>query len=90
MSENKSIVDRYGDEVLTDNSKIIKFRQCIDCVHRADRGTALDWLGFQKQFCRQFDGERTPFKPLEFSLDEDDPEYMECLLYCKDTDEESE
>ncbi len=87
MTEKKA-VDRPSNDGLTDNRMLVKFRQCIDCLHRADRGGLFDYLGFQKQICEMFDGKDGLYKPLEFNLNEDNEDYMKCLCYVKDPDEE--
>lgn len=34
MGEKKSLEERYGSEILTDNTKIPKYEQCKDCKFR--------------------------------------------------------
>lgn len=34
MDEKKSLEERYGSEILTDNTKIPKYEQCKDCKFR--------------------------------------------------------
>jgi len=34
MAEKKTLEERYGSEVLTDNTKIPKYEQCEDCRFR--------------------------------------------------------
>ena len=34
--KEKTLSERYGDEVLTDNTQIPKCEQCKDCVFRSD------------------------------------------------------
>lgn len=34
MGEKKSLEERYGSEILTDNTKIPKYEQCKNCIFR--------------------------------------------------------
>lgn len=34
MGEKKTLEERYGREILTDNTKILKYEQCKDCCFR--------------------------------------------------------
>lgn len=34
MGEKKTLEERYGKEILTDNTKILKYEQCKDCRFR--------------------------------------------------------
>ncbi len=84
-----TLAERYANDIMTDNTKIVNFRQCADCVYRLEKGTEWDYLGFQKVTCQIFNGKDVPEKPLRYSLNEDDPMYLKCKLYKQDPDYET-
>lgn len=50
--ENKSLEERYADEVLTDNAALNHYAQCKDCMFRDKttvQGKECGWNGY---FCR--------------------------------------
>lgn len=59
--DKKSLEDRYGKEMLTDNSNIPKCKQCKDCLFRND-GTVYS-NDYRKGSCVMFPYPES--KPLE-------------------------
>ena len=61
----RTLEERFGDEVLTDNTKIPKYEQCKDCMFRYSKsykGETID--DHRKDWCEIF--ERPDVKPIEF------------------------
>lgn len=67
--EKKTLSERYGDEVLTDNTQIPKYEQCKDCSLRDDK-TAN---GYKKCVCWVF----TDMKPIGVEKNTEECEYYE-------------
>ena len=64
--EKKTLFERYGDEILTDNVALDKYRQCKDCVFRND-GTVYS-NHYQKASCAMYPYPQ--FKPNEVAMNE--------------------
>lgn len=64
MTEEKTLEARYADEVLTDNSKIKSYPQCLDCIFR---GMEINkkWIADgDRASCRMFSPPL--MKPMDF------------------------
>ncbi len=68
----KSLFDRYGDEVLTDNSRIKKCEQCKDC---AFWDTGDPWSHYTKASCQIYSN--PDFKPIEVVEGTEECEFYE-------------
>lgn len=64
MAEKKTLEERYGNEVLTDNTKIPKYEQCKDCIFRKIKINGVEIDDYRRASCEIFS---TPkMKPMEF------------------------
>ncbi len=50
MAKQKTLEERYADDILTDNAALNHYSQCKDCIFR-DNVTVNGW---EKCFCRMF------------------------------------
>jgi hypothetical protein len=64
--KNKSLEERYADDILTDNAALDKYRQCKDCIFRDD-GTIYS-NHYQKGCCRMYPYPK--FKPNDVMMTE--------------------
>lgn len=51
MGEKKTLEERYGDEVLSDNAALNHFSQCKDCIFRDKRIMDGKEYGWDKCVC---------------------------------------
>lgn len=50
--EKKTLEERYGDEILTDNTALNHFKQCKDCLFRDRTSVQGKECGWDKGCCR--------------------------------------
>lgn len=51
MDEKKTLEERYGNEVLSDNTALNHFSQCKDCIFRDKRIVLGKECGWEKGVC---------------------------------------
>lgn len=85
--KKKSLSERYADDILTDNTKIVMYSQCKNCKYRDGRGTSWDYHGYQKGICKKWDGkvDGTGYKPKMLN-DYHNPDWEKCFMYREDTE----
>jgi hypothetical protein len=71
--KTKSLEERYGDEILTDNTALDKCRQCKDCLFWND-GTVYS-NNYQKGSCAIYGYPDS--KPIDVMLNKEKCEYYE-------------
>lgn len=54
MNKKKTLEERYGDEILTDNAILNHFAQCRDCIFRDKTTVQGKECGWNKCFCRVY------------------------------------
>jgi hypothetical protein len=77
MSEKKTLSERLENDVLTDNTKIIKFPQCRDC---AFRGMEIqgEWIKDGcRSYCKIYGPKDSNGKPDEIYRGTEDCEFYE-------------
>lgn len=62
--EKKTLEERYGDEILTDNTKLSKYEQCKDCIYQDD-GTVYS-NRYDKGSCQKYPYPK--FKPIDVMM----------------------
>lgn len=72
----KSLFERYGDEILTDNSALNHFAQCKDCIFRDKTTVRGKECGWNKANCRIYE-DGVQDKPHEIYKNEVECEYYE-------------
>ncbi|MCI8811556.1 MAG: hypothetical protein HFF84_15985 [Oscillibacter sp.] len=73
--EKKSLFERYGDEILTNNSVLNHFAQCRDCRFRDMTTVRGEECGWDKSFCLIY--EPPEYKPHEVYKNTESCEYYE-------------
>ena len=75
MAKKKSLEERYGNEVLTDNTKIPKYEQCKDCYFRKMQigNSMID--DYRRSSCMMFPYPK--MKPVQFYDGSEECEYYE-------------
>ena len=73
MAEKKTFDERYGDEILSDNTQKPKCQQCKDCIFRDD-GTVYS-SHYTKSSCRMYPYPK--FKPLAVMYGSEQCEFYE-------------
>lgn len=51
MAEKKTLEERYGEEILSDNAALKHYSQCEDCVFRDKTIVNGEECGWKKCFC---------------------------------------
>lgn len=69
--ENKTLEERYGDEILTDNTKLSKYEQCKDCIYQDD-GTVYS-NRYDKGCCQKFPHPKS--KPIDVMMNRKECKY---------------
>lgn len=64
MAEKKTLEERYGDEILTDNTQIPKYEQCKDCIFRKSKINGKVYDDYRKTCCMIFNYPK--MKPMQF------------------------
>lgn len=64
MAEKKTLEERYGSEILTDNTKIPKYEQCRDCIFRKSEINGKIYDDYRKTCCMIFAYPK--MKPMQF------------------------
>lgn len=75
MSEKKTLEERYGSEILTDNTKISKYKQCKDCSFRKSRINGVLYDDYRKTCCMIFP--YPEMKPIQLYNGSTECEYYE-------------
>lgn len=97
MEDYKTLEERYGNEVLTDNASLNHFSQCKDCIFRDKTSVDGQECGWNKCFCHIYgcgtvsripadSALKIPYSPVEY---EDKPREVfdnteECEYYEKE------
>lgn len=69
----KTLFERYGDEVLTDNKALNHYAQCKTCIFRDKTKVNGEECGWDKGFCHIYENQ----KPHEIYKNEIECEYYE-------------
>ena len=72
---NKTIYERYADDILTDNSSLNKYSQCKKCIFRDKTTVSGEECGWEKGCCRMYPYPK--FKPNDVMLNKVECEYYE-------------
>lgn len=64
MAEKKTLEERYGSEILTDNTKIPKYEQCRNCIFRKSEINGKTYDDYRKTCCMIFPYPK--MKPIQF------------------------
>lgn len=75
--EYKSLFERYGDEILTDNSALNHFAQCKDCIFRDKTTVRGKECGWNKVYCFIYEEKYHMMKPDDIYENRAECEYYE-------------